>query len=401
MEKICPHEELIDLAIIGGGPAGTAAALEARRHGLRVAVWERERFPRDKVCGEFLSAESLPVLEAEIPATLARGAVIRRCEFISPSGRSRGFMLPRPGRGLSRRLLDDALWQAAAAAGAETRQGESVSRLRKLEAVRGHDAKWELQSGDGITRRASALIIACGRWWMLEGFPSPARQEKKDRVGSWLGVKAHFQGVASRDAVEMYYFPGGYCGLAPIEDGLYNACCLVNRRLVRDASVNNLSDFAAWLKSGARQLALDARLRGADQCGETLATAPVRLGRRRPDCIGALLVGDAAGFLDPFTGDGISMALHSGRLAAEVWAAARSSEGGAFERVARAYRRRLGGAVGRSYLVAGLLRALVRAPEGVQAAAASALPWLGARLLAGTRWRHREKTVGILSSVEP
>lgn len=93
---------MIDLGIIGGGPAGTSAALEARRRGLRVAIWERERFPRDKVCGEFISAEALPLLETEIPATLARGAVIRRCEFISPSSHSGGFMLPRPGRGLSR-----------------------------------------------------------------------------------------------------------------------------------------------------------------------------------------------------------------------------------------------------------------------------------------------------------
>ncbi len=401
MEKFRPDQELIDLAVIGGGPAGTAAALEARRHGLRVTAWERERFPRDKVCGEFLSAESLPLLEAEIPATLARGAVIRRCEFISPSGHSCGFMLPRPGRGLSRRLLDEALWLAAAAAGAETRQGEGVSRLRKLEAVRGYDANWELESGDGITRRASALIVACGRWWTLDGFPSPARQEKKDRVGSWLGVKAHFQGVAPRDAVEMYYFPGGYCGLAPIEEGLYNACCLVDRRLVRDSSVNSLSDFAAWLKSVARQPALDARLRGVDQSSETLATAPFRPGRRGAECDGALLAGDAAGVIDPFTGDGISRALHSGRLAAEVWANNWPVKEGDYALVAGAYRRKLGRAVRRSYLVAGLLRPLVRAPEGVQAAAASALSWLGAGLFTETRWRHRGKTVGILSSAEP
>lgn len=386
-----------DVAIIGGGPAGTAAALEARRRGLRAAIWERERFPRDKVCGEFLSAESLPLLEAEIPAALARGAVIRRSEFISPLGHGSGFILPRPGRGLSRRLLDEALWRAAAAAGAETRQGEGVSRLRKLETVRGHEAGWEFESGDGITRRARALIIACGRWWTLEGIPSPARQEKKDRVGRWLGVKAHFRGVASRDAVEMYYFPGGYCGLAPIEDGLYNACCLIDRRLVRGASVSSLSDFASWLESVARHPALGARLRGAEQSSETLATAPFRPGRRRArQLTGALLAGDAAGVIDPFTGDGIARALHSGRLAAEVWANNWPVNNGDSRSVARAYRRQLGRAVRRSYLVASLLRPLVRAPARVQTVGASALSWLGARLFTETRWRA---TPGIADSI--
>lgn len=378
---------MIDVAIIGGGPAGAAAAIEARRRGLRVSVWERDRFPRDKVCGEFLSAESLPLLAAEIPATLARGALIRRCEFVSPSGHASGFNLPRPGRGLSRRLLDEALWRAAAAAGAETRQGEGVSRLRKLEAARKTDASWEIENEMGVTQRARALIIACGRWWTLEGIPSPARQEKKDRVGRWLGVKAHFRGVASRDAVEMYYFPGGYCGLAPIEDGLYNACCLIDRRLVRDASVSSLSDFAAWLKLVARQPALDARLRGAEQSSETLATAPFRPGRRRATCDGALLAGDAAGVIDPFTGDGIARALHSGRLAAEVWVNNWPVKNREYASVAGAYRRQLGRAVRRSYLVAGLLRPLVRAPARVQTVGASALSWLGARLFTETRWR--------------
>ncbi len=67
MESLTSNSEILDLAIIGGGPAGTAAALEARRHGLRVALWERDRFPRDKVCGEFISPEALPLLQSEIP----------------------------------------------------------------------------------------------------------------------------------------------------------------------------------------------------------------------------------------------------------------------------------------------------------------------------------------------
>ncbi len=391
---------MIDLAIIGGGPAGTTAAIEAARRGLSVAIWERDRFPRDKVCGEFLSAESLPFLASVIPATLERGAAIRRSEFISPRGRVRGFVLPLPGRGLSRRVLDEALWRAASAVGAGTREGEPVRRLRKLDSrvrqaldrtVYVQGSGWELQSDAGNTLSARGLIIACGRWWTLEGFPSPAREGRSSGVGAWVGVKAHFSGVAPRDAVEMYYFPGGYCGLAPIEDGMYNACCLVHRRLARDTGAVGCRDFAAWMKTVARHNALDARLQGANQVSGTMTIAPLGPGRQRAEHDGALLVGDAAGFLDPFTGDGISIALNSGRLAAEEWARCRSGE--VAERLSNpsadggGYGLRIGRAVRRSYMVAGLLRALVGAPAGVQAAAAAALPWLGSRLVAETRWR--------------
>jgi flavin-dependent dehydrogenase len=106
------------------------------------------------------------------------------------------------------------------------------------------------------------------------------------------------------------------------------------------------------------------------------------------------LAGDAAGFLDPFTGDGISQALHSGRLAAEALAIACRDEDDSGAGMAHAYRQRLSSAVGRSYRVASLVRALVRAPAPVQQAAAAALPWLGPRLLAATRWRAKNIAEG-------
>ncbi len=389
---------MIDLAIIGGGPAGTAAALEASRRGLSVAIYERDRFPREKVCGEFLSGESLPLLECEIPAALTRGAAIRRAEFISPRGRLHDFELPAAGRGLSRHVLDQALWQAASAAGVLTREGEPVRWLGRLESGsgcagngQGHGRVkcWEIESAKGTIETAKRLIIACGRWWALEGFPSPAGQGKRIAAGAWLGVKAHFSGVALRDAVEMYYFSGGYCGLAPIEDGLYNACCLVHRSLARDPGARGMGDFAAWIRAVARHRALDVRLRGAVQASATITTAPLGPGRRRPVSEGAMLAGDAAGFLDPFTGDGISMALHSGKLAAGEWARCSEEAGDVNANQALSvYRRRLVRAVRRSYAVAGLVRALVSGPAMVQASVAAALPWLGTHLHASTRWQR-------------
>ncbi len=387
MEEFSEGRELIDVAIIGGGPAGTAAALEARRRGLSAAVWERERFPRNKVCGEFISAESIPLLESEIPEAFQRAALITRAEFISVRGIAYGFALPHPARGLSRRLLDASLWQAAARAGVRVKEGEAVLRVRKSALEGGGTEGWEIETENCAVERARALVVACGRWWKIEGFPSPALQERNSAAGPWLGAKAHFRGVTSRPAVEMFFFPGGYCGLAPVEDGITNACCLVHRRLVRGAGTAGAKDFAAWIARVARHPALNERLRGGVQDGETVTTAPVRPARRRAASNGALLVGDAAGFLDPFTGDGISMALHSGRLAIEELARNLLGRESSMRAAARTYEQRLEESVERSYAVAGLVRALVRAPAVIQQSAAAAIPWLGVRLLAGTRWR--------------
>lgn len=387
---------LFDLAIIGGGPAGTAAAIAARRRGLSVAIWERDRFPRDKVCGEFISAESLPLLREQIPEALARGAVMRRAEFVPGNGRAYAFNLSSPACGLSRWAMDEALWRAARASGAQTLEGTAV---RGVHRSNGPGAAWEIESDNQEQHFGRALLVACGRWWWLDGFPSPARNGRGGAASRWIGAKAHFAGVAHRDAVEMYFFPGGYCGLTPIEGSLYNACCLVHSRRVRESRARGAADFTSWANAVARHPALEARLGGAIQASDTVTTAPVRLARRHSDHEGALLAGDAAGFLDPFTGDGISQALHAGRLAAECVATARGGGmgGGDAEHVAASYRRGLAHAVWRSYAVAGLVRALVRAPAAVQSAAAAAVPFLGPRLLAATRWQdsgNRTQRIG-------
>jgi flavin-dependent dehydrogenase len=382
---------LIDIGILGGGPAGTAAALEARRLGLGVAIWEKEHFPRAKVCGEFISAESVLYLEGAIPGVMAGAASMLRAEFVSRSGRVEGFPLPRAARGISRRAMDDALWKAAAHAGAAVHEGATVLRVKSL--VGGQESAWAIESTTGAAR-VKSLVVACGRWWKIEGLESPATAQGKMPPGDWLGAKAHFRGIANRSAVEMYYFPGGYCGLAPVEDGRYNACCLVHRSLAKRAHAGGASDFRAWIGAVARHSALDGRLREGTQDGETVTTAPVRPARRSAVHGEVLFLGDAAGFLDPFTGDGISMALHSGRLAAEELARALKTRPWALQQAALAYDRRLHQSVQRSYAVAAAVRALVRAPEFVQVTMAKLIPFLGGRLHAETRWRHSQSKWG-------
>ncbi len=326
-----------DLTIVGCGPAGAVAAWTAARAGLTVELFERSTFPRHRVCGEFVSAEALPLLTRIVPDLVAAAPVITHARFVAPSGRGSRFALPAPARGISRWGLDAALAEAASAAGVRIR----------------------LRTPAPPAALAAAGIIAAGRDW--QPLPSP-----------WLGVKAHLRGLAPAPEVEIYFFPGGYCGFAPVENGGVNVCCLLHRRGAGD--LRRSRDFLAWLRAaGAASPALLARLRGAVQAAPTAVTTRVRLGRRAARAPGgALLVGDASGFVAPFTGDGLARAMLSGALAAELLAAGRAAD----------YPAALRRAAAPGFRAAAGLRLL---PGAVLARLAA--PALARRLTAATRWR--------------
>jgi flavin-dependent dehydrogenase len=324
------------LTIVGCGPAGAVAAWTAARAGLDVEVFERSGFPRQRVCGEFISAEALPLLRRIVPDLVEAAPAITHARLVAPSGAASRFALPAPARGISRWALDDALAAAAAAAGA-------CLRLRTPAPPEAY---------------ASGAILAAGRDWRASSSP-------------WLGVKAHLRGLASSGEVEMYFFAGGYCGLAPVETGCINACCLIHRRHAAD--LRTCRDFLAWLRASARSRPLQGRLQGARQATPSAVTMHVRIGERAavtPQ--GALLAGDASGFVAPFTGDGLARAMLSGALAAEYAAHGDSRGYGlALRRAARP-----------GFRAAAALRLLPRS-----ALVRLAAPALARRFAAATRWR--------------
>jgi flavin-dependent dehydrogenase len=317
-----------DVGVIGAGPAGTLAAIECQRRGLRAALWERGRFPHDKVCGEFLSPEALPILEEEIPSVLAQAAWIDRAEFVPRRGRRCAFRLPQPGRGLSRSSIDLALWLAAKRLGVQAMEGDAVLSVRRGKPHGPSGTEFEVATNSQTEScQVCALLVTCGRWWKIDGLPSPLPQVKPNCWSGWLGIKAHFSNVVRRPAVEVYIFPGGYCGLSPIENGFYDACVLVRRSVVRSLGKVAIQNMKEWLSGIACHQALNERLRSGLQVSPTITTAPVLPARRPAAWHDVLAAGDAAGFLDTFTGDGIAMALYSGRLAGRSLAAAFEEHG--------------------------------------------------------------------------
>ncbi len=298
----------VDVAVIGAGPAGsTLAALLAGR-GTRVALIDRETFPRDKLCGEFLSYDALPILDRlGITADLdQRGAPsIDRCVVV---GRKRKyeFEFPRPARGVSRMLLDDLLLRRATAAGARGLSGWTATRLdgRKLTMDRG---------GESASVEAKVFVGAWGRWGRFD--TQLDRPFVRDRSHRNFGFKRHYRSSAPRPGtIELYSFRRGYLGVSPVESGLTNICGLVHE--TRLSGLKGRWDaFVEGIRGEESALEKMYAVHQPAQDG-FLTSEPVIFRARSPVEQGIVMVGDASGIMDPLTGNGMAMAIQSAVLAA-------------------------------------------------------------------------------------
>ena len=296
-----------DLIIIGGGPAGASAAICAAHGGARVLLLERGRFPRHKVCGEFVSAESLGLLTDLLDpqhAELLRDAVQIPRARVFLDGRVVQAAVDPPAASIARLDLDAALWHSAENTGVDARQHVTVQSVAGSGPFRISTTDGEFES--------RALVNASGRWSNLNRPPEEngARREK------WLGIKAHFAEEISSQSVDLYFFDGGYCGVQPVNlsrdkasAGRVNASAMVR------------ADVASTLPEVfAQHPALRERSRTWTALSDPVSTSPLIFRHPQPEREGILMVGDAAGFVDPFVGDGISLALRSGSLASRCLA---------------------------------------------------------------------------------
>jgi len=286
---------------------------------------ERTRFPREKACAEYLSPEAARDLDAlgllgkvEAEAEKLTGMRIVADDGGDVLGRfsaSAGFEPYRPwGLALSRARLDAIVLAAAAAAGAEVLQGTACETLMVED---GCVVGAVLRSGaQRWSQRSRAVVGADGVHSLV------ARRLGLSRCGSprRLALVAHLAGAEGMgDYGEMFVRRGRYVGLAPIGGGLVNAAAVVpaseGRAIARDPAAFFTDELRGYSE-------LRARLEGARIARDVLVAGPFAHTTRRATADGALLVGDAADFFDPFTGEGIFAALRGGRLAAEALASA-------------------------------------------------------------------------------
>jgi menaquinone-9 beta-reductase len=298
-----------EVAIIGAGPAGsTLAALLASR-GVSVALIDRDVFPRDKVCGEFLSYDALPIVDrlgiAEEIDRIAAPA-IDRCRVIGRQ-RTYEFALPEPARGISRYQFDTLLFRRALVCGARAWSGWTATTIDPVKRRVSLD-----RQDERATIRADVIIGAWGRWGRFD--TQLERAFVKDRAHRSFGFKRHYRTpAAASHTIDLYSFRRGYLGVSPIEDGMTNICGLVHgKRLTGHRG--KWESFIAMLRSEEPQLeALYASHKAAQE--SFLTSEPVIFRARSAVEQGVIMIGDASGVIDPLTGNGMAMALQSAALA--------------------------------------------------------------------------------------
>lgn len=360
----------VDVAVVGAGPAGSAAAIEAVRAGRSVLLLDKASFPRDKICGDGITTGALRILEdlGLDPAAVPSWTSVADVRVVSPSGHAVTFPLPT-GRGeyaavMRRTDLDAALLDVARAAGAQVWEGAEVAAV-------GDDGEGvDLRTADGRTVRAGWVVAADGMW-------SPTRKllgtALPGYLGEWHAFRQYFRNVGpeARD-LWVWFEPDllpGYAWSFPLPGGGAN----VGFGIQRGGKLATKEMKALWPDLLARPHI--ARVLGPDAEPEDRHHAwpiPARVGEVALTAGRVLWAGDAAAVTDPMTGEGIGQALLTGQLAGQA-----AASGAAPDAVRRTYEREV-----RQHLVADhrmsllLIRALQHR-KGARAAVwvAGLTPW--------------------------
>jgi flavin-dependent dehydrogenase len=350
-----------DVLIVGAGPAGSIAALVLARAGARVRILDRAGFPRHKLCGDTLNPGALARLEALGVAARVRaralpvaGMIVTGPGGVRVVGAYDGNVR---GAALTRSVLDGLLLEAAIEAGAEfvpeaTVRAPLLDAAGRVAGVRGVAARREHDA------TARVVIAADGRRSRLASALRLVHEPRRER--RWA-FGAYFSGAAGLTGCgEMHIRENGYVGVAPLPGGLANVC------VVRRLGAWGGGDAAGVIdRALAHDPELGARFARACRVGPVSVLGPLAVDARAAGMPGLLLAGDAGGFVDPMTGDGLRFAIRGAELAAHC----------ALEELAtgapmhRALARRRRAEFGRKWLVNRTLRALVASPSALRLAA--------------------------------
>ena len=311
--------ERFDVAIVGGGPAGSSSAISLARKGYSVVLLERALFPREKLCGDFLNPANWPlfsrlgVVDELLSLEHEKVTAFRISTF---SGAEATISFPsRNGRtlfglGLRRSSLDDLLLRSA------EKEGVVVKQDCKVRALVKEAGGWSVSAGNqSEEERVSStfLIGADGRnSWVAHRLGLARPGTKPDK---YVAFQLHLRGAREvKGAVQIHCFPGGYAGLVGLGGRTANLCFTLERsntkeRISLEALLNNHL---------YKNFSLRESLKGSEIVGKVRSAYPVHFAPRRSYGDGYLLVGDAARVTEPVTGEGVYFALKSGILAAEA-----------------------------------------------------------------------------------
>ena len=308
-----------DILVVGAGPGGTAVAFALAQRGWDVILAERQRYPADKLCGEFLSADGVAVLNRLGMWPESGHESFPRIGEVSLSATDGSLWtseLPDAGVGCSRCRLDHMLMDACRRIGVQVVEG---IRVRRVNGDFGGGFVAQASAGDEERSfRSRLVVVAYGKHGRLTGEgPQGEHDPRMAHQNQLMALKVHIEANAGAlrqlaGKVELHGFPGGYAGLSEVEGDKINLCLLTQVARFREAGSDCERFSMQWMMQNP---ALAGRLEMLrPRWAGRLAQANLSFGSRRRSRIGVLYLGDSAGSITPLCGDGMSMALRSAEL---------------------------------------------------------------------------------------
>jgi flavin-dependent dehydrogenase len=297
--------------IIGGGLAGLAMSIQLRDKGHAVALFEKEKYPFHKVCGEYISMESWDFLQSlGLPLGSMNLPLVKRLVVSSPDGNCLEQELPLGGFGISRYCLDNELRKIA------VEKGVRLYEETKVEAVSFSRDEFTLNTSSGnYTCR-----VCCGSYGKRSNIDARLRRRfMKDRgrlLNNFIAVKYHVKMPIEPGTIALHNFRDGYCGISAIEEG---KCCLCYLTTAANLKASNNSIIQMEKQVLSKNRYLDHIFRNSEMLYEApLAISQVSFSKKTQVEDHLLMLGDAAGMITPLCGNGMSMALHSSKIAAAL-----------------------------------------------------------------------------------
>jgi len=303
-------EQQYDITVIGGGLAGLALSIQLSKQGRSVALFEKEQYPFHKVCGEYISMESWDFIEGlGLPLSKLDLPKISKLQVSAPGGKLLKQELPLGGFGISRYYLDHALKSIALA------NGVDVYENCKVNEVNFKDDRFNLQTTNGNF----SSKVCCGSYGKRSNLDVKWKRDfilqKASKLNNYIGVKYHIKTDFADDTIVLHNFEDGYCGMSKIEEGKFCLCYLTNAKNLKDSG-NSIALMEAQV------LHKNPFLKDIFTKSKFLYEAPVTISQNSFDKKTqvedhVLLLGDAAGMITPLCGNGMSMALHGSKIAAQ------------------------------------------------------------------------------------